>query len=187
MNSASLTKPVDLQGLSLALAKMKADYLNQIDMAADMSLGIYKVNFSTSYNAVADVDVYESNVSWWDLFNRESDGLGNIPIVFYLDGQFFGFANIDYTDEEYPSFYAEQFSKGYSDYSDDGLVITKKGVLTINHNDEITFEIIEYPYDHAPEDDVEVLNLLSQYNYTIPVMDSDGDLIEDADGNILLG
>lgn len=40
---------------------------------------------------------------------------------------------------------------------------------------------------HEPEDDVEVLNLLSSYGYPMPIVDSDNDLIADADNNIILG
>jgi len=40
---------------------------------------------------------------------------------------------------------------------------------------------------HEPEDDIEVLNLLSSYGYPTPIEDGDGDLIEDADNNIILG
>lgn len=38
-----------------------------------------------------------------------------------------------------------------------------------------------------PEDDVEVLNLLSEFDYPSPVADADGYLIEDADGYVILG
>lgn len=38
-----------------------------------------------------------------------------------------------------------------------------------------------------PEDDIVVLNLLSEFNFTTPITDADGDLIEDADNYIFLG
>ena len=38
-----------------------------------------------------------------------------------------------------------------------------------------------------PEDDIDVLNLLSQYGYSIPISDADGDVITDVDNNAILG
>lgn len=38
-----------------------------------------------------------------------------------------------------------------------------------------------------PEDDIEVLNLLSEFGYAEPVTDADGKLIADADGKVFLG
>ena len=37
-----------------------------------------------------------------------------------------------------------------------------------------------------PEDDVEILNLLSQYDYPTPIEDADGYVITDTDNNIIL-
>lgn len=38
-----------------------------------------------------------------------------------------------------------------------------------------------------PEDDVEILNLLSQYDYPTPISDADGNVITDVDNVIILG
>ena len=164
---------------------VKTTIENEIKQVADESLGVYKVTFSPLYNSGNSIEGYESDVNWNEIRNRcfNLDGLDNRPIVFYLNDKFFGFVNVDWSDDRYPAFYAEQFSKNYSD---DGS-ITEKEVLTINHNNEITLETIEYPYDHAPEDDIEVLNLLSQYDYPAPISDADGDVITDANYNIILG
>lgn len=162
---------------------VKTTIENEIKLVADGSLGIYRVNFSTLYGSGNSIEGYESDVSYLQLINRDSDSIDDRPIVFYLDGRFFGFANIDRSNDRYLAFYAEKFSKGYSD--DGG--ITEKEVLTIGRNDEITLETIEYPYDHAPEDDIEVLNLLSQYGYPAPISDTNGDVITDTNYNIILG
>lgn len=38
-----------------------------------------------------------------------------------------------------------------------------------------------------PEDDINILNLLSQYDYSTPISDTDGYIITDVDNNIILG
>lgn len=38
-----------------------------------------------------------------------------------------------------------------------------------------------------PEDDVEILNLLTEFGYVAPMTDIDGNLITDSDDNIFVG
>lgn len=38
-----------------------------------------------------------------------------------------------------------------------------------------------------PEDDINVLNLLTEFGYSAPVADADNKIITDADNNIVLG
>ena len=71
MNSTSLTKPVDLQGLSLALAKTKADYEAQIDNVINTSLKTMNIWFENT-SGVGAVTVGTASVGDENLISNTS-------------------------------------------------------------------------------------------------------------------
>jgi len=60
------------------------------------------------------------------------------------------------------------------------------GINPINNMDVATKQYVDDSIPQ-PEDDIEVLNLLSQYGYSTPVSDIDGNVITDVDNNVILG
>jgi len=56
--------------------------------------------------------------------------------------------------------------------------------LVTDENGNIVVRDLEIP---QPEDDENVLNLLTEFNFAAPVADADGNVITDADNNIILG
>ena len=101
------------------------------------------------------------------------------------------------------------FGNTYDDNGEDtgepfsgNIVLDTFSVETCPHNTQVTEDVnfslsinaenvhkIDEKYLNTPqpEDDIEILNLLAEYDYPTSVSDSDGDVITDDDGYIILG
>lgn len=68
-------------------------------------------------------------------------------------------------------------------------VLTKNNTTSYTPTSDYNPATKKYVDDNIPqpEDDVEILNLLSQYDYPTPISDADGNVITDVDNVIILG
>ena len=177
MNSTSLTKPVDLQGLSLALAKTKADYEAQIDNVIKTSLKTMNIWFENT-SGVGAVTVGTASVGDENLISNTSYQLmmnefnNNTLIYFYY---------YDYHGQAFPN---DDLSFSATCFKSNDLEKTE-GIKIVYKSDEtITSSRFYIP---VPEDDIDILNLLSNYDFVSPISDASGNVIVDVDGNLILG
>ncbi len=181
MDSTSLTKPVDLQGLSLALAKTKADYEAQIDNLAKSGLKVYYIGFINT-SGIGDAVVGTATIgnetlemidqqASYQFINNAFDGGNTLIYFYYYDYRGQVHSNLD------GSFSAICFKSNDLEKTEGIKIIYKSdGTITSSRF-----------YVPVPEDDENVLNLLTEYGYSAPLSDIDGNVITDVDRNLILG
>ena len=180
MNSTSLTKPVDLQGLSLALAKTKADYEAQIDNVINTSLKTINIWFeNTSGIGAATVGTASvgdenliSNTSYQLMMNEFNNNNNNTLIYFH------------YYNYHGQAFLNNDLSFSATCFKSNDLEQTEGIKIIYKSNGTITSSRFYVP---VPEDDINILNLLSGYDLVSPISDAFGNVIVDVDGNLILG
>ena len=161
-------KYLDKTGLGQVWSKIKNTYLE-----------VFVVNID-QYNGTLIADKTYSEINNAFLYNK--------PIVFRYLGYTAFAAKYDY--DRYWDFYAEFYWTDVS-VEEEGTSFNGsnvKTVVVIHRDNTITKSgITYYQYNHAPEDDTNVLNLLTEFGYSAPVVDADNKIITDADNNIILG
>ena len=177
MNSTSLTKPVDLQGLSLALAKTRADYETKIENVAEAAAktitvwfgNISGVNSATVGTVAVGDEELIAGKTYQQIMNKFDDN----TLMYFHYYDYFGQVNPNLDG----SFSAICFKSNDLEKTEGIKIIYKSdGTITSSRF-----------YIPVPEDDINVLNLLSDYGFVSPISDASGNVIVDVDGNLILG
>lgn len=180
MNSTSLIKPVDLQGLSLALAKTKADYEAKIVYFAENGLKVYSIGFINT-SGIGDAVVGTATIGDETLETIDEDVSYQFINEAFNSNALIYFCYYDYFGQALPnldgSFSAICFKSNDLEKTE-GIKIVFKSDGTITSS---------RVYIPVPEDDENILNLLTEYGYSAPLSDIDGNVITDVDRNLILG
>jgi len=177
MNSTSLIKPIDLQGLSLALAKTKADYeakIENVAEAATKTITVWFGNISGVNSAtVGTVSVGDETLITGKTYQQIMNKFDDNTLLYFRYYDYLGQACPN-SDE---SFSAICFKSNDLEKTEGIKIIYKSdGTITSSRF-----------YIPVPEDDENILNLLTEYGYSAPLSDIDGNVITDVDRNLILG